>query len=1030
MLGGTDVIEVGERITLDDGHTLRLKKKIGDGFTAIIYIAEPEDKSWRTDDMVLKIAKPNTKTYVEEEYSTLIKLSNEIIENGQPITPRIYGKAIYGEYERFIIAMELIKGSPILGRDDLVKREEKDVLKIYQDVYSFLDKLHKIGMTYPDLKLDNFFWDDSDPEARIRVLDFGAMGTTSDPANDPQCHREIFRLALGMFASLTGRRLFVDASGQVQENIARSLAGYPISTGTKQLMTGLLTKQKDYRLTLASKVKDEIEVLRRLWEFNQEELFRAFEGNLGKGESLSTSALENSRTVFKDKKDYAERAAYSIDIYQLRFGKSEGLSEEIHGKLKELQLATSYLSEAKRAFVAGDNNRALENLKEGEALSDKPEIFLMWQYLFSEAYLLSEAEFPLLFSATEDLLDSYTSGNMHAAKLLVNEAMKDFPSYTPLTSISNYIGFIEALAQSDVARSNGDYQAAIDAYDNAEKWFESLPHKEYLQKNYYPDFSDRRKVLADESDIQLRESQRPRITWQEASALIKAGEISKIIDHYHAAIRYGGIQQDQQDILVSAIKDQLSASKTKEARMLAGLIDYFDLPMDKLVELRSITKQIEQIEHTIFLGDIPHATEQISNLSSNQRDAQLLNPVISNLLGKISRMDLRGMTDEAIQGLSAVAKRTGNREIVTELSAIAKNRAEDNKKRIEPALRQIELDLLPTQYWYLELDQFLDELTTRNYMAQLARVDDQKSLLDSTTRRIDFLKSIEITDRNQRESLGKFEAEANRRRSILDDQSAVLPEFKNSFEEHLKVALDRWKDIVHKYGLQSGDTARVTNGGSLEELVGEVYRVVKVMTESDRLFGSDAIPLEIVSQVFLAYDLLGAPAWERLLSVEDQMPADVAETINQIKVLISSGDANGASRKIQSLDTMRQLYPEVQLLRIQVLKILSFSKNLDKFKPQIDTGSYSEDLLNLIVNADGLNLPKTFFDRHRLSMYVMNLLRSKRSVLKMNLDMLRRSISNNEEPDPAASHLLSEYVLLKSALNVIENKGGNNGKGN
>ena len=290
--------------------------------------------------------------------------------------------------------------------------------------------------------------------------------------------------------------------------------------------------------------------MRRLWEFNQEELFRAFEGNLGKGESLSTSALENSRTVFKDKKDYAERAAYSIDIYQLRFGKSEGLSEEIHGKLKELQLATSYLSEAKRAFVAGDNNRALENLKEGEALSDKPEIFLMWQYLFSEAYLLSEAEFPLLFSATEDLLDSYTSGNMHAAKLLVNEAMKDFPSYTPLTSISKFIGFIEALAQSDVARSNGDYQAAIDAYDNAEKWFESLPHKEYLQKNYYPDFSDRRKVLADESDIQLRESQRPRITWQEASALIKAGEISKIIEHYHAAIRYGGIQQDQQDILV------------------------------------------------------------------------------------------------------------------------------------------------------------------------------------------------------------------------------------------------------------------------------------------------------------------------------------------------------------------------------------------------------------------------------------------------------------------------------------------------
>ena len=47
----------------------------------------------------------------------------------------------------------------------------------------------------------------------------------------------------------------------------------------------------------------------------------------------------------------------------------------------------------------------------------------------------------------------------------------------------------------------------------------------------------------------------------------------------------------------------------------------------------------------------------------------------------------------------------------------------------------------------------------------------------------------------------------------------------------------------------------------------------------------------------------------------------------------------------------------------------------------------------------------------------------------MNLDKLKRSISNDQEPDLEASQLLSEYVLLKSALNVIEKKGGNDVKG-
>lgn len=1029
MLGGIEVIEVGERITLDDGHTVRLKKKIGDGFTATIFIGEAEDKSWRSEDMVLKIAKLHANGYVSDEYTTLITLSNNILENGQPITPRVFGKALYGEHKRFVIAMELIKGSPILGRDELLKREEKDVLKIYREVYLFMSKLHKMGITYPDLKLDNFFWDDSDPTARIRVLDFGAMGTTSDPANDTQCHREIFRVALGMFVSLTGRHLDVGASDQTRENVPDALNRHQISTGTKQLMSRLLSKQREFRITEALKVVDEIEVLRKFWEFSQEELFRVFESNLTRGESLTIGEQVNSKEVFRDKRACAERAAFSIDIYHLRFGKSQAVSDEIHGKLEDLQLATSYINEAKRAYLTGDSNRALEKLKEGEALSEKPGIFLMWQYMFEDAYLLTEDQFIRLYSATEDFLDSYYSGNLHAARLLLNETKKDFPTYAPLTSISNYFSFIDALEQSDAARSGGNFQSAIDAFKVAQELFQSLPNKEYVQENYFRDFNNRLKILADESGKQFREGQRPKLAWQEASTALKAGEITKLIDHFRAAIQFGEVESDQQEILASAITDQLSNSKTKEARALAGLIEYLDSPIDKLIDLRRVTYQIEKIEHAIQLEDLPKVVALLSVLTNNEKYLRSLNPTLSFLLEKVAKMDLRSVTDQTIEELSSVANKTGNREVANQFSNFARTRAEEVKKRIEPALRQIELDLLPTQYWHLELDQFLDELTTRNYMAQLTRINEEKGLLDGTIRRIDFLKSIEILDRNQRELLGKFEAEAYRRRSILDEKSALLPEFKKSFDEHSMAAIERWKAVVQKYGIQGSETTRVDNGGSLEELVGEVFRIVKVMTESNRLFENDTVFSDVAGQVFLAYDLLGAPAWEKLLRVEGQMPGDVADTIEEVKALVSSGDINGASRKIQSLDALRQLYPDVQLLRIRVLKIISFSDQLKKFSNEINRGEYSEELLMLIVEADGLNLPKTFFDHHRLSMYVINLMRNKSSNLKSSLDKLKRSISNDQEPDPAARQLFSDYVLLKSALKVIEKKGANDGKG-
>ena len=289
MVGGNEVIEVGERINLDDGHSVRLKKKIGDGFTATVFIAEADDQNWRSEDMVLKIGKTgyHSDSYVSTEYETLLNLATSILEKGQPITPRVFGKARYGSQNRFVIAMELLKGDPILGKEQLIQRKEIEVLKIFSQVFSFMDKLYKKGMTYPDLKLENFFWDDRDPEGSLRVLDFGAMGSTTDPKNDTECHREIARLAQGMFSSLTGRNLLVSASDQVLENVAEVLTNYPISYGTRFLLTRLLTRQSEYRLKTALEIKGEIDPIHDFWTKDQEYLLRSFYANLDFGENIA-----------------------------------------------------------------------------------------------------------------------------------------------------------------------------------------------------------------------------------------------------------------------------------------------------------------------------------------------------------------------------------------------------------------------------------------------------------------------------------------------------------------------------------------------------------------------------------------------------------------------------------------------------------------------------------------------------------------------------------------------------------------------
>lgn len=1030
MTGFFEVIDIEEKITLDDGHLVRLKRKIGDGFTAVVFIAEPEDKTWRDEDLVVKIAKPSPEAehYVSEEYSTLIDLKNRILEKGQPISPRVYGKGKYAD--RSLIAMELIKGAPIMGRDEVIRRNEKDALTIFSSIFSFMDRLHNIGVTYPDLKLDNFFWDETNPDAGIRVLDFGAMGTTFDPVNDRQCQREVQQIALGLFASLTGRYLLTNASGLVLENVSEVLTRYPISTGTKILLTKLLTKSKDFRITEAGKAKQELDLLLKFWSYDQEELFRKFHLNLIKGEEIVVDGDgQQTKDRFFDKKGCAVRAASAIDIYQLRFGRSEAVSDEINRKMQELNFATSFLSEAKRSLLKNDRETAISRLKEGESLSEKPEIFLLWQYIFEYAFLLPNEQIRKMLSSIEDVIDSFASDNLTAAILLLEEVRNDFPDFSPLNALSNYFNFVTSLHRSDQARANDEFDLAISEYRSAQKYLQTLPNEESLVTSYYPDFPNRLKILADESDQQAKDRLRPKISWAEALALAKAGKDKELNANFRKAVQFGRLSVDEQDVLARVLTEQLEASKLPEAMTLAELVNYIDEPTAKLVGIRERIRELARLKHAISLGDLPKATDLLASFANQDRDTKSFTQLISNFLNEFVKMDLVGLSDEKISLLLSLAQQSNNSLVYSQLTDIDMTRIDKNKKSVETALCQIELDLLPQEDWYLELDNFLDQLTTRPIATQIARIDTNLVHVKSVAKRVDFLKSSNIKDPEQKRRLDNLENEVKRRHAILSEQTVVMPIFKDTFQDYMTAASNRWKEFSRKYGLNSGEVAQIGANGSLDELKDEVFRIVKIMTEADRLFGNNEFFQSVASEVLLAYDLIGLPAWESLIKTDGQTPQDVRLVLNQVEEKISFGRIKEALHLLQALDAVRQLYPEALNLRVRLLKILSFSKQLDEYRELIMSSTYSEDLLQLIINGRKLQLPKGYYDSKGLPRYLTALIQKRRTKLKGSIGKLQSDISTNREPDQEAKDLLCEYVRLRNAMWAMEDARGMNDHG-
>lgn len=1012
-----EVIQAGDRLQLDDGHFVKLVKKIGDGFTAVVFIAEPEDKNWQRDNIVIKIAKPQTETqnYVREEYETLIDLSTRIMMRGLPITPRVYGKGTI--IDRSFIAMELLPGSPVLGKDEIIKLEEREALEAYYFIYSFLDQLHEKGITYPDLKMENFFWNPDSHDLKLRVLDFGAMGKTSDPSTDAQCHRELFRVGLGLFSSLTGRQLLLSASGEIIENLNEVLQRHQLSYGTKLLLRRLLNQSKDHRFLLANDVKNEIDGLLKFWNYDQDTLFSKFEANVLRAESIVVEG--DSRNAFEDKFACTKRAMSAIDIYQLRFGKTEALLEDTTKKLNALISASSYLNEAKRLLLLRDFSNANAQLKTGAAFAESPEPYHLWEYLFEEALIIRESQLEAIVEGVDQVVDSYENGKLEAAHLLISNLSDSYQDTRSLTSIRNYIQFKKYLEMSENSRLNKDYQKAIEEFNKAKEAFSLLPNNVDLSENYYKDFPGRFKLLADEAEQYNIESRRPIMTFGDQMRQYDSGNLKAITDHYRRLLQIDILREEEQNTLERVVIEILRKGDISSAFSLAEIINHVDAPSDALRELRDSIRLLVSLKYSIVTENLHNAMITLDELVNKHKAADYLTVPLRNLFKELAKTDLVKLPDETKNKLKEISITLGDQQSQKIIDQAIIEANEALQRKLHPIIRQLELDLIPIENWHSELDNFVDEVQSKSFRQLESMVESEGEYLADISSRIDHLSNYKHLDNTLGKKLEVFSKEVERRKAILESKSASLPLIRQKFEEKVNQTVNEWN--LYRLGGSGSYTAERAN--SL------LSRTVRVMTEAASFFGDTSVFDKIAPDVLAEFDLQGIANWEVLLpSTDKDLPTEVSNVLSEVRKHMLEGRLQQASFQMQRLDPRRQLYPQSITTKIELLKLLAYEKRLKQYSEDISLRRFSNELIEVILEGESVPGAYSVLKAQGVIDYLQSLIKQRRSSLDQQVQKLRSNLRKSEEPDDLSKKLIFEYISLRQASKFIESIGVEDGK--
>ncbi len=163
------LMSIGGSLFQDIRKIYKFKDVLGGGHFGTVRIAYKRNEEPRKYFAIKSISKKNLK---EKDLKDLIK-EVEIISNlDHPNIIKLF-ETYHDEYY-FHIVMELCKGKEVF--DKIIEEESISEMKVSKIIYKVLSAIyycHTNGISHRDIKPENILFENTDPDADIKLIDFG-----------------------------------------------------------------------------------------------------------------------------------------------------------------------------------------------------------------------------------------------------------------------------------------------------------------------------------------------------------------------------------------------------------------------------------------------------------------------------------------------------------------------------------------------------------------------------------------------------------------------------------------------------------------------------------------------------------------------------------------------------------------------------------------------------------------------------------------------------------------------------------------
>ena len=177
------IIMVASSLMKDIRDIYKFKEKpLGGGnFGTVRKAYRREEKSKRQYYAIKSISKKNLN---EKDFEELVKEVDIISSLDHPNIIKFY--ETYHDKYYFHLVMELCKGKDSFNQIVIIEKcEEKKVVSLITKVLLAIAHCHSRGITHRDLKPENILFENDEPDAEIKIIDFGL---SSKYAKDERMH--------------------------------------------------------------------------------------------------------------------------------------------------------------------------------------------------------------------------------------------------------------------------------------------------------------------------------------------------------------------------------------------------------------------------------------------------------------------------------------------------------------------------------------------------------------------------------------------------------------------------------------------------------------------------------------------------------------------------------------------------------------------------------------------------------------------------------------------------------------------------